>query len=42
VDIVIIENGFRTLVDIVITNSTRTKLVQCASMTTTHATTIAA
>ncbi len=40
-DIVITRDGFQTLVDIVIANSTRTNLVQCAS-TTTHAIIIAA
>jgi hypothetical protein len=41
-DIVITRDGFQTLVDIIITDPTRTNLVQCASTTTTHVATIVA
>jgi hypothetical protein len=39
-DIVIIRDNFRTLADVVIANPTCPNLVQHASMTTLHATTI--
>ncbi len=40
-DIVITRNGFQTLANVVIINSTCTNLVQCALTMTTHVTTIA-
>jgi hypothetical protein len=37
VDILITNNGFRTLMDIIIVDPTRTDIVQQTSMMTTHA-----
>jgi len=41
-DIVIIKDDFQTLANVVIVNSTHINLVQCVSMTTLHATIVAA
>jgi hypothetical protein len=40
IDILITKNHSQTLMDVVIFNPTRRNMVQCASSTTTHATTI--
>jgi hypothetical protein len=37
VDILIIKNGFETLMDVIIVNPTYTNMVERASTTTTHA-----